>query len=591
MEESRTSRDSIFTALTLWRRGAIACGQCTENERRAHAQFACTLRLIHLFACLAGREFSAIVFIVNLYPNTLFYSALFGLVENLVGIIFGPYVGALIDVHDRLRAISWSIIGQNVSIALASLVFWMALSSIDTTQENMVSTAGGSHPHPKSQAFIGLSYFFILCMGGTAQVAATANKVSLHKDWVPVVAATSATRLTALNSSMRRIDLTANILAPVLVGLVSWGASPAIAVMCVGIWSVLSLVVELLLARRVYWKIEPLRHKPKAEAAAEARRLAAEAAAAEGSMSSSSSRSFAALSSVVAEASLSLMQRVAEFTKRFLASLRAYHAHPVFRASIAYALLYMSVLSLGGIMTSWLKLRGGVSDALLAGVRAIAALVGVIATYASPWMIRRWGLLQSALLSIWLQVLLLLPVTLSFLYYFRSTSAHLVILFVFLCASRFGLWSFDLAETQIMQSRVDPAEAGAINGAQEAAINCCYTCGFVMAMIFHDPAWFVAPACISFLAVLGAALIYTGFVTEQMRGANPFPKLETLMLHRHVEFQEAPQPAEEADGQGEQQYAEDQALEIGPSADDDEDDDAYPDQQPQLHDQQSYRYE
>lgn len=54
------------------------------------------------------------------------------------------------------------------------------------------------------------------------------------------------------------------------------------------------------------------------------------------------------------------------------------------------------------------------------------------------------------------------------------------LLLIGISCSRFGLWGFDLAVSQIMQETVDPTKAGSINATQESMLyvihystNCC----------------------------------------------------------------------------------------------------------------------
>ena len=92
-------------------------------------------------------EFAAVVFIVEMYPNTLFFPAFFGLIECLAGLLSGPAVGRRIDNHERQPTMRGSIAVQNGSITLASIVLAMALSSTATT------------------TFKGWAYAFVLAMG------------------------------------------------------------------------------------------------------------------------------------------------------------------------------------------------------------------------------------------------------------------------------------------------------------------------------------------------------------------------------------------------------------------------------------------
>lgn len=407
-------------------------------------------------------EFAAIVFIVDLYPDSLLYPSIFGLIEKLAAIVFGPSIGRHIDTKDRLQTIRTCIIGQNGSICLASIVFALAFTKLD------------------SNGFVGLCYFFILMMGAFAQVAAVGAKISIHKDWIIVLADGQPHRLTSLNTNMRRIDLICNILAPLLVGLISISSSTA-AVTFVGVWSFISLFLEFILVTWVYSKIQALHDKEKYAAVKYEKELEQHRMM----TPQTTTTAIETLSDYtrpidrITMKSLAVVQRIKIEIRRYIGTMRAYRGHPVFFASFAYCLLYVSILSLGGIMTSWLKMND-VSNAVIAVVRGLAAGVGIGSTYCVPFMVKRWGLIQAGLIAIWSQVLMLIPVAFAFVYYFKDSTTQIVIVLIFLCLSRFGLWSFDLCETQIMQESVSHEESGVVNGAQESIINVCYIIGFIL---------------------------------------------------------------------------------------------------------------
>ena len=349
-------------------------------------------------------EFAVIVFIMDLYPGTLLYASLFGLVEKLAAILGGPSVGRRIDKNDRLVSMRTAIVAQNASICIASIIFFMGLTKDDPNH---------------TSSFRGVCYFFILWMGAIASLAAVGAKLAIHKDWVVVVAGDSPQRLTQLNSNMRRIDLGCNILAPLLVGFISGVSSSAAAVIFVAVWSFLSLFIEYRLVHWVYNHIPQLHGKEDA-----CRRQ--DAAALEEAIRNDEI-SVAALSDPmrplnrIALKGLSYVARVRVEYQRFVSTMKAYRAHRVFFASLAYCLLYVSVLSLGGIMSSWAKLKG-MSDVVIAVLRALAAGVGISSTFCVARMIQRWGLVQAGLVSIWAQLIMLVPVALAFVYYFKDES-------------------------------------------------------------------------------------------------------------------------------------------------------------------------
>ena len=77
-----------------------------------------------------------------------------------------------------------------------------------------------------------------------------------------------------MNATVRRIDLTVNILAPVLVGQIMTFASMTVAGIFIASWNLVSLVVEYNLLLRVYQKVPRLAIKFGAEATGTYRREA-----------------------------------------------------------------------------------------------------------------------------------------------------------------------------------------------------------------------------------------------------------------------------------------------------------------------------
>jgi len=263
------------------------------------------------------------------------------------------------------------------------------------------------------------------------------------------------------------------VVAPLAVGLLSTWGSNIIAISVIGVWSILSCFVELWLIERVWKQTPALRYK--------------------GGLTMNSSSP-----STMIKPSCSFFQIV-----------KAYWNHPVFLASFAYCLLYVSCLNWGGIMTSFLKSSiVDLSDAMLSLGRAVWAIVGIFATVVTPALIKRFGLVPAGTISCWCQSGCLALILVAFLQE-EGSENFIILLYVSLSSSRFGLWSFDLIETQIMQERVKPLQTGIINGAQEGLMNFAYVLSFVTTLVFYDPALFLYPVYISFGCVVAAGLIYT----------------------------------------------------------------------------------
>ena len=102
----------------------LAPAPAIRSQRRS-------LYLSYAFASFGDRawEFASLVFIVELFPTTLLYASIFGVVETIAGLLAGPYIGAWIDRNQRLPVVRASIVGQNAVMALACLVFFIALTA------------------------------------------------------------------------------------------------------------------------------------------------------------------------------------------------------------------------------------------------------------------------------------------------------------------------------------------------------------------------------------------------------------------------------------------------------------------------------
>ena len=430
-----------------------------------------SLYVSYFFAAFGDRmwEFASLVFLMSLFPSSLLAASLLGLLETAAAIVCSPALGRYIDRTSRLRAVCWSIMGQNVAVSAGGVMLFYLLHG---------AAAGWLTERGR---WIGWAALSMAAMA--ARVASSLNKLSIHKSWLPVLAASShephchsrshepvqpsSALLSSLNGVMRGIDLSSSIVAPLLVGVLGSLWDEMVASLFVSGWSTLSLLLECYLVRRVWDKVPQLQHKPRSNAA------------------------------------------MGQSTVGWWDAARQYWNHPLFSPSLAYCLLYISVLSFGGIMTSYLASDlVQLSDALLAVGRASAAVVGLMATLSTPHLIPRFGLVRSGSALIVLQCGCLSSVVAAFALPSLGRSLFLVLVFVGLCSSRYGLWGFDLVLTQQLQEGVAETVVGAVNGMQESLMNACFMLSFVLTLLFADPNEFVWPVWISFGSVVLAAIIY-----------------------------------------------------------------------------------
>ena len=292
---------------------------------------------VYFFAAWGDRmwEFSSVVFMLNLFPNTLLPPSLFGLLETIAGILGSSAIGRFIDSSDRLTAVRTSIVVQNTAICGASILYYFALINNWATD-----------------TLWGVFSALVVC-ACFAKWASSLNKISIHKDWCVVICAGDSILQAKLNANMRRVDLVCSIVAPLVVGVLATASTSAIACLFIAGWSSVSLFVEYFISNRVYFKIPQLAAKksknPKKSANVEVPNKTVHTHA----------------QNIDGAHAQEHADNVDGPPPSIVSILRAYVAHPVFLASLAYCFLYVSVLSFGGIMIAFLK-ANGLNDAWLA---------------------------------------------------------------------------------------------------------------------------------------------------------------------------------------------------------------------------------
>ncbi|RVD87363.1 uncharacterized protein DFL_001600 [Arthrobotrys flagrans] len=189
-------------------------------------------------------EFAAVVFTVEAFPNTLLPASIGGIAQCLAAIVFSPSVGIWADRNpSRLESLKKTILVQRIAV-LTACICWMVL---------LWSGSDTSSPHD-----VGLKWGIltvIVILSCIERLAAGGNVVVMERDWVPTLAPAVGNSLHSLNATMRRIDLICKVLAPGFVTLLPTGFS-AIEVTKghTVFWSVVVIAVMSLLSPWVEWQ-------------------------------------------------------------------------------------------------------------------------------------------------------------------------------------------------------------------------------------------------------------------------------------------------------------------------------------------------
>ncbi|KAI9009761.1 Ferroporti-1 [Gaertneriomyces semiglobifer] len=436
-------------------------------------------------------EWACALLLTHIFKDTLLPVSLYGFIVTLFAILLSSYVGSLIDRNARLPVVRTALSLQCMCIAASSLVLYIV-------------ARWASHRNAVTYVLFGVS----VLLGVLLRLANTAEVIAIERDWTVVIAQGDHMTLTRINGWLRRIDLGCKLVAPLAVSAVAEWSTPSAAMLAVGGWSLMALPIQQFFVIHVYRRVPALALKAPLPAGEVIPSLPQE----EGN---TSEPQLARRSSIASQPnqpterceSEGLRQRIFKSASIRWARMSRLVHHHTFLSALAVAQVYLTVLSFGSPMIAYLLIQG-YSSALLAAMRCVAVVVGLLATLAMPKIVARIGLIRTGLWAVWSEGLLLLPVVVSF-WMPDGSLAEAFLMFGGTAASRFGLWIFDMAQMQIMQERVDSAEAGFINGMQYSMQNFFELCAFGTTMLWSNPASFHIPAIISTAAVFSAACTFS----------------------------------------------------------------------------------
>ncbi|KAK9815567.1 hypothetical protein WJX72_006024 [[Myrmecia] bisecta] len=320
---------------------------------------------------------------------------------------------------------------------------------------------------------------------GRSILGALGSTLSVEKEWTRALCQGDSAALARLNSGMRRIDLTCLIAAPIAAGLVMTYFGTPWAILLITAWNLAAWFPECWLLTYAQRQAPGLRREKEPTPT-----------------------------------------KPAPFLSKLANGWSAYIRQPVLPAAVALALLYLTVLSLGLLMTAYLK-WGSMTEAELSLWRGAGALSGIAATFTFPLLRSRAGLPSAGLAGIILQLLCLVtavfPALLSRMGALVGKEGAIRILVAGVAASRFGLWTFDLALTQMLQEWVDQDQLGAVNGVQSSLQSVFTSLSYVAGLVLWRPEqfeWLMLGSC---GIVLTATIMFSLFACAHRSQDDPLP--------------------------------------------------------------------
>ena len=155
--------------------------------------------------------------------------------------------------------------------------------------------------------------------------------------------------------------------------------------------------------------------------------------------------------------SLDLDSAAVSWFNTMFSGYREYFTHSACWPSLSLALLYLTVLSFGGQMVTFL-LASGFNSFHIALVRSCSVVIEVTATWIAPWVMANIGAIRSGLWFLNWQILVL-GATAAFFWTNPRNAIAASGLAAGTILSRVGLWGYDLSAQIIIQSVSLPCTA------------------------------------------------------------------------------------------------------------------------------------
>ncbi|CAI0461051.1 unnamed protein product [Linum tenue] len=319
--------------------------------------------------------------------------------------------------------------------------------------------------------------------GAVGSLSNLAGTILIEREWVVVISEGHPPDvLTKTNSTIRRIDLTCKLLAPVVSGFIISFVSLKASAITLSCWNIAAVLLEYLLFMSVYKGIPAL-----GESNHKKRDSRPSPPGVDLHDAGFYSKGWGA--------------RVCEWL-----SWRVYLKQSIVLPGVALALLFFTVLSFGTLMTATLEWEGIPAYVIGLG-RGVSAIIGISATSVYPIMQSQLSTLRTGLWSVWYQWACLVVCVGGIWVHSQTLSAYMLMAGV--ATSRLGLWMFRLILPNELKDRVAESDRCIVGGVQNSLQSALDLLGYVMGIIISDPKDFWKLSLISFAAVTMAVLLYS----------------------------------------------------------------------------------
>jgi iron-regulated transporter 1 len=385
--------------------------------------------------------------LASLLPGRLELVALWYLLVRVVHLVFVGRLCALVDRRSRLFVVRLGIGLQTLGVASSLFLLGVAAFNPDLIDGRSVGELG-----------FFVIFVALILSAVMASLGAALMDVAVSQDFVPAVV--EPAELTLVNSRLKQIDLTTELCAPIVAGLLiaagkKWAsdihvsAGLLVGPSIVALWNIFSFAPEYKLLRGVLSSLKE------------------------------ANPDGATREEVLSD--LSVSEKLFGWPSAFFRSWVEFFREPAVLSMIAWALVWLTVISPHGVLlTTWLLQNWNLSEVLLGVFRGLGAVFGLLATLAFPKIAAKVGLVRAAAFFVVWQAMCLLVAGAAFSI---GVSAHWWFIAAVLF-SRIGLYGFSLGETEIRQRFVQ--RRGVVSGQVNALTTAATLLVFGAGSMFTD---------------------------------------------------------------------------------------------------------
>ncbi|KAL4222354.1 hypothetical protein ACF0H5_018393 [Mactra antiquata] len=190
------------------------------------------------------------LFLVEITPQNLQFTASYGLVSGIAVLLFGTVVGDWVDRTSRLTVARVSVLVQNSALIVCCIILYLVMEF----KAFIASLA-------PNEGLLKTCYAFIIIIAILSNLTNMARKTAIERDWIVEICGQDRDMLANLSATMRRISLVTMVICPIVTGQILSRTSHSTGALVVAGWNFFTIFLEYFLLWKIYQEVPQLRRE------------------------------------------------------------------------------------------------------------------------------------------------------------------------------------------------------------------------------------------------------------------------------------------------------------------------------------------